>query len=77
MDGKALTIETLAPRQLVCLRQFSTGPATTHASFTVRSSTARLSTRHDKWVPSEVLVSVQGGPDKAYIAVMVAYIIFM
>ena len=64
MDGKLLTVETLAPRQLVCLRQFSIGPAAAHASFTARSYTARLSARRDKWVPSEVFGSVQGVPYK-------------
>ena len=56
MDGRAFTVETLAPRQLTCLRQFSNRPATVPAGFTSQSNTIRLSERHYKWVPPGLLL---------------------
>ena len=56
MHGKAFTMETVAPRQLTCLRQFSKRPATVPASFTSRSNTVLSNERHHRWVPSGFLL---------------------
>ena len=48
MDGKAFTVESLAPRQLTCLRHFFNRPATVPSSFTSRSNTIRLNERNHK-----------------------------